>query len=431
MNPYRALAFSEASFVRPASRETVGLSLELRGHLDLDAMRRAHSAVLSEYPVLAARVVEIDGRPWFAAGDIESVAATGFIAEQGRWEGYAQTPPAALGPDQLSVLALTSDGDRHRFTLWTSHAVGDANSVTAIAHRLFDLYRGYVSGADPRVVVAQDFPLAPDALMAARGFTAGEIEYDQRLGETAWCGAVGSAPVDPSVPDFDDVLRVRFDADTSRAVAARADALGVSLNGLLSALIARAELAELPDGAALALLTPVDFRLRLSPPIPLRSVTALVGFSFVSTAEAGPEQTITGIARVVGDRIRSDVRDGTVVRSSVSPMPDPTTRRSGPPVLISNVGDFPELPTPPDLDIVDAHAQTVRSARGMAEYAAAYPGDGAPPSPLGTTYLLSVYRDRISIEMRTLPTTLDPRIRQRIYDRLVRSVADITTGVPA
>ncbi|GAA4398621.1 phthiocerol/phthiodiolone dimycocerosyl transferase family protein [Tsukamurella soli] len=433
MHIHRALTFSEASFVAPASRETIGASVELRGGMDTAALQAAFSALLVEYPVLAARVVDIAGRPHFVAGDPSVAGSAGFMHRTEPWAGYAQVPPPFVGSAQLAALALTSDGTRHRCTLWASHSATDGSGLMAITVRLFEFFTVLATGRDPEVAVATDFPVAPDQLMAERGYLPAAVGYDERLGETSWSGAVASAPGDPTAPDADDVLRIRLGEATTRAVGDRAHALGVSVNSLVSGMIAEAELAE-SGGGALALLTPVDFRGRLDPPIPLRSVTALVGFSFVSTAEAGPAPTAAEIARVVGDRIRADMRDGTILRAAVSPMPDPATRRFGPPVLISNVGEFPLLATPPGLEMHDFQSQIVRSAEGMRRYAAGWHGVGAAPVPLGSSYLLSTFDGRLSIEMRVLPETLDAATRARILRRIESAATELcteltTTGV--
>ncbi|WP_019202559.1 acyltransferase [Tsukamurella sp. 1534] len=415
MHTHRPLTFSEASFVRPASREVIGTSFELDGAVDVTALRAAFGALLAEYPVLAARIVTVGGRPHFAPGDPAVAAAIGLRDEAAPWEGFAQTPPWFVGSEQLAALTLTGLGERYRLTLWASHAATDGSGIVAITARLFELYTAFASGATPIVRPARDFPAAPHLVMAARGHHPGELDYEERLAGTTWHGSVPApATTAPAGPDTDDAIRIRFDAGRTAALADAARAHGVSAHALVSALIARAELAESEAGSALALLTPVDFRGRIDPPIPLRSVTALCGFSYVAVTDgAVPE-----LARIVADSIRSDVRDGTVLRTAVSPMPDPATRRHGPPVLISNLGEFPTLATPSGLDVLDFHSQIVRSAAGIHEYASAWRGDGAPPAPIGSSYLISTFRGRLSVEMRVLPGTLGDEARARILGRV-------------
>ncbi|GAB3129018.1 hypothetical protein GCM10027289_09930 [Tsukamurella serpentis] len=416
MHIHRALTFSEASFVRPTSREVIGTSFELDGTVDVLALRGAYSALLEEYPVLAARIVEVKGRPHFAPGDPAVTAAIGFREELAPVRGYDQSPPWFVGGEQLSALSLTGIGSRHRLTLWASHAATDGSGIIAIAVRLFELYTALAAGAAPIVRRAHDFPAEPHQVMAERGHLPGDLDYEERLAGTVWHGSV-PAPEQiesPGAPDTDDPLRLRLTAELTAALDRAARDASVSTHALVSALIARAELAECASGAALALLTPVDFRARIDPPIPLRSVTALCGFSYVAVSD-GPAETI---ARTVADRIRSDVRDGTVVRTSVSPMPDPRTRRHGPPLLISNVGPIPDLATPAGLSVLDFHAQIVRSAAGIAEYAQSWDGDGTPPAPIGTSYLISVFDGRLSIESRVLPGTCDRAVRDRIMRRI-------------
>lgn len=414
MHTHRPLTFSEASFVRPASREVIGTSYELRGEIDRTALRSAFAAVLEEYPVLAARIVDVKGRPHFAPGDAAVAAAIGFRISPAPWAGYAQTPPWFVGSEQLAALALAGTGGHHRLTLWASHAATDGSGIVAIAGRLFELYTALASGATPIVRRAHDFPAEPHRVMAARGHDAREIDYEERLAGTVWHGTVPQSFPDEPGPDADDVLRVRFGAPETAALAAAAHAHGVSLHALVSGVLARAELAECAEGSTIALLTPVDFRGRIHPPIPLRSVTALCGFSFAAVGEAPAEE----IARTVADRLRSDVRDGTVVATSVSPMPDPRTRRHGPPVLISNLGEVPTPVTPAGLQVLDFHAQIVRSAAGIREYAAA----GAAPAPIGTSYLVSVFGGRLSVELRALPGTLDGAVRRRLLGRIEAGV---------
>ncbi|MCS3788131.1 hypothetical protein HNP11_002316 [Tsukamurella ocularis] len=414
MQNHRALTFSEASFVRPTSREVIGTSFELRGTVDGTALRSAFTALLEEYPVLAARIVDVKGRPHFSPGDASVAAAIGFRDTTAPWTGYEQTPPWFVGSEQLAALSLTGIGDRYRLTLWASHAATDGSGIVAIAARLFELYTALASGAAPIIRRATDFPVEPHLVMAARGHLPEELDYEERLAGTVWHGAVPAEFPDETGPDVDDVLRVRFTAGETAALDAAAHSHGVSSHALVSGLIARAELAECAEDSTVALLTPVDFRSRITPPIPLRSVTALCGFSYVAVGD-GPTAEI---ARTVADRIRSDVRDGTVLRTAVSPMPDARTRRHGPPVLISNLGEVPAPVVPGGLEVLDFHAQIVRSAGGIREYAAGHTGTGVPASPIGTSYLVSAFGGRLSIELRVLPGTLDAQTRVRLLDRI-------------
>ncbi|MET9326350.1 acyltransferase [Tsukamurella sp. NPDC003166] len=427
MQNHRALTFSEASFVRPASREVIGTSYALRGVVDVTALRSAFAALLEEYPVLAARIVDVKGRPHFAPGDPTVAAAIGFRDSAAPWTGYAQTPPWFVGADQLAALTLTGIGDDYRLTLWASHAATDGSGIVAIASRLFELYTALASGATPIVRRAGDFPAEPHRVMAERGHLPAELDYEERLAGTVWHGAVPAEFPDEPGPDVDDALRTRFGPGETTALDAAARAHGVSTHALVSGIIARAELAECAEDATVALLTPVDFRGRVDPPIPLRSVTALCGFSYVAVADA----PAADIARTVSDRIRADVRDGTVLRTAVSPMPDPRTRRHGPPVLISNLGAVPDPLTPAGLEVRDFHAQIVRSAAGIREYAAGHVGDGTPAVPIGTSYLVSTFGGRLSIELRALPDTLDGAVRLRLLDRVedgVHALLEIGTA---
>lgn len=414
MSHHRALTFSEASFVRPTSREVIGTSFELAGRVDPTALRAAFTALLEEYPVLAARIVDVRGRPHFAPGDAAVAAAIGFRESAESWAGYEQAPPWFVGSEQLAALSLTGIGERHRLTLWASHAATDGAGIVAIGARLFELYTALASGAAPIIRRATDFPSEPHLVMAARGHLPEELDYEERLAGTVWHGAVPAEFPDDPGPDADEVLRTRLGTEETAALEEAARAHGVSPHALVSGLIARAELAECAPGSALALLTPVDFRARIDPPIPLRSVTALCGFSYVAVVD-GPA---VEIARTVGDRIRTDVRDGTVLRTAMSPMPDPRTRRHGPPVLISNLGGVPVPATPAGLRVLDFHAQIVRSATGIREYAAGHTGAGAPAAPIGTSYLLSTFGGRLSVEVRALPGTLDEPTRRRLLDRI-------------
>ncbi len=427
MQNHRALTFSEASFVRPTSREVIGTSFELRGTVDGTALRSAFTALLEEYPVLAARIVDVKGRPHFAPGDATVAAAIGFRDTTAPWAGYEQTPPWFVGSEQLAALSLTGIGDRYRLTLWASHAATDGSGIVAIAARLFELYTALASGATPIIRRATDFPAEPHLVMAARGHLPADLDYEERLAGTVWHGAVPAEfPAEPAA-DVDDVLRIRFSAADTAALDAAARAHGVSPHALVSGIIARAELAECADESSVALLTPVDFRARIDPPIPLRSVTALCGFSYVAVSDAPTAE----IARAVADRIRADVRDGTVLRTAVSPMPDPRTRRHGPPVLISNLGDVPAPVVPAGLEVLDFHAQIVRSATGIREYAAGHDGAGVPAAPIGTSYLVSTFGGRLSVELRALPGTLDGAVRLRLLDRIdagVHALLEIGTA---
>ncbi|GAA1463328.1 phthiocerol/phthiodiolone dimycocerosyl transferase family protein [Williamsia maris] len=419
---FRPLTFSECSFIHPESSEIIGASLHLAGDLDIAAMRTAFGELLLEYPILTATISTVDDVPMFAAGDAAWVAAAGFGQSSGRWSGFTQRPPTLLASlELLCALEVTSDSEEHRVTLWVSHCATDGGGIIALTKRIFELF---TAATDGRQLAPRQFPFPrePHLIMAERGVVAESVPYERRLAHTTWSGTMTRTG---QYDLADDVERIRVSRDTTACLKGAATTLGVSTHSLVAGAIAAAE-ASVMEAAdpAVALLFPVDFRSRITPPIAPAEVTALCGFSFVSTRCAASGEP-RDIARVVQDQLRSDLADGTVLRSSVSPMPAPSTRRHGPPVIISNVGTFPAVELPQCLIARDFHSQIVRSAVGLQEWTRRWPGPDKPPVPVGSAYLISVFCDRLSIEMRVLPGTLDRRTRCAIMARLHTLLNDV------
>ncbi len=425
---YRPLTFSERSFVDPATSEIIGMSLDLIGELDVAAMRTAFGELLAEYPVLTATIGTEDGVPVFVAGDADHVAYAGFRQTFAPWAGYAQRAPSEISSlELLCAIGITSDGDRHRVTLWASHCVTDGGGLAAMTTRLFQMFSAATGAAPQPARHRFAFPREPHLVMAEHGVSPKPVPYEARLEGTSWSGTMTSSG---HYDDTDDVERIRFTRSISSGFRDAAATQGVSTHALISGAIATAEMSALTTAdPAVALLFPVDFRSRVEPPIALADVTALVGFTFASTRCADATEP-AAIARVVHDQLRRDFADGTVFHAAVSPMPDPATRRHGPPVIISNLGRFPAVDLPQCLTANDFHCQIVRSAVGLREYSQRWDSPGMAPVPAGSTYLVSIFDDRLSVEMRVLPGTLDRRTRCAILSCLNTLVHEISAAVP-
>ena len=63
--------------------------------------------------------------------------------------------------------------------------------------------------------------------------------------------------------------------------------------------------------------------------------------------------------------------------------------------------------------------------------AAGHTGPGLPAAPIGTSYLVSTFGGRLSVELRALPGTLDGAVRARLLDRIedgVHALLEIGTA---
>ncbi|GAA1013802.1 hypothetical protein GCM10009551_100670 [Nocardiopsis tropica] len=404
----RALTPLEVPYV--VTNTTSSGSFIARGPIDADRLAAAYAALRREYPELTGRIEATAFGFDLVTPDVPlDEASAPVIVEQRPFAAG----DVALGvqPDEaLAAVQLVSDGDLHRVTLGVNHAVADGAHALFLNLRLWQLYTDPPAYAGP----VTDLP-------------AGPLDLADRLGASGTPGqftavAVESAGVVPTPAAVDDGTfgfeRIRIDEAATAAVRQRAKAAGVSVHGLLAGLIVTAERAELDrptdEAVSMAVFSPVDLRGRCDPPVEAAAVTNFAGSSTAPVAvrgDAAPED----IGRIVLDRLKSDLADGTVVAALTGAAGVLVT--GGAPVRLSNIGAIPAPAAPEEVTVLDFHTSSevdIDRVRALVH--------SAPPEALaplvGLHYHALTFGGRLSIELRYAPGTLSPEAVQRIRTRI-------------
>ncbi|CAM3749240.1 phthiocerol/phthiodiolone dimycocerosyl transferase family protein [Tsukamurella ocularis] len=386
-------------------------SFTVRGPVDAGRLARAYAGLRREHPVLAGRIeahafgfdlvapdaapdegaapIQVELRP-FAPGDVR----LGIDAERA-----------------IAAVQLVSDGDLHRVTLGVSHAVADGAHALYLNLRLWELY----SGAEPAQPAG--LPAAPTELAdrLADGLPASEPPAASVVEVVPTAAVPSAADVDAGDFAFD---RIRLDPTATEALRRRAKEAGLSLHGLLAGIIVAAERAELDrpadEAVPLAVFSPVDLRARAEPAVPAAAVTNFAGSSTVPVAVRG-DTTPEEIGRIVLERLRADLADGTVAAALAGAAP--VTVTGGVPVRLSNIGAIPAPSTPAGVAALDFHTSSevdIERVRALVRH--------APPEALaplvGLHHHALTFDGRLSIELRHAPGTLASDAARRIRDRI-------------
>ncbi|ADG77669.1 Phthiocerol/phthiodiolone dimycocerosyl transferase OS=Tsukamurella paurometabola (strain ATCC 8368/ DSM / CCUG 35730 / CIP 100753 / JCM 10117 / KCTC 9821/ NBRC 16120 / NCIMB 702349 / NCTC 13040) OX=521096 GN=Tpau_1036 PE=3 SV=1 [Tsukamurella paurometabola] len=410
----RALTPLEVPYV--VTNTTSSGSFLARGPIDAARLARAYAALRREYPELTGRIEATAFGFDLVTPDVpvDEDAAPILVEERAFVAG-----DVALGvqPDTgISAVQLVSDGDLHRVTLGVNHAVADGAHALFLNLRLWQLYTDPSSFAGP----VTELPAAPLDLAGRLGDVSGAPRFTAAAVESA--GVVPTAAtVDGGAFGFD---RIQIDAAATDALRRRAKAAGLSVHGLLAGLIVTAERAELDrpaeEAVSMAVFSPVDLRGRCDPPVEAAAVTNFAGSSTAPVAVRGdavPEE----IGRIVLDRLKSDLADGTVAAALTGAAGVQVT--GGAPVRLSNIGAIPEPATPEGVEVLDFHTSSevdIERVRALVH--------SAPPEALaplvGLHYHALTFGGRLSIELRYAPGTLTDEAVRRIRSRIETALTE-------
>ena len=133
---------------------------EIRGALDVDALRRACERVVQRHEALRTHYVEVDGEPWqrvpdafridFAVVDLTGEAAA--ERERMAWEAMhaqAHAPIRFASGQPLRMLLIKLGEQRHFLLRGMHHIATDGWSATVFERELSAAYRAYALGAEP------------------------------------------------------------------------------------------------------------------------------------------------------------------------------------------------------------------------------------------------------------------------------------------
>ncbi|MDT3398877.1 hypothetical protein RKE29_19860 [Streptomyces sp. B1866] len=353
----------------------VGYSVRCRGRLDRGALDAAYQALCAGHPVLAGRVEPRDGRHFLVPGAGGGpVRVRGAAADDG--------PPATEPGDQyrgLSALEVAEHADGAHVTLLVHHCVADASAALGLLAELWDHYTRLAATGAPRPVRPGPLPAGPVAVLRRYGY---EFAPPAGLAAPAPDGPAPAPDRPVGCPDAPGppplVRRLVLTRAETAALSARARACGVTLNGLLSGALLRANARARGWDAAdspVLLYYPVDLRTRLSPPVQRTEVTNLLGIALV----------VVGFARTLRERLRQDLESGRAFQMLPRfPERDAGQDAAAPVLSITNWGVIPRLPAPEELVISD-FASTWPTAPPM-----------RPTQPCG--YVVHSFDGRLAVE---------------------------------
>ncbi|MGE2817979.1 phthiocerol/phthiodiolone dimycocerosyl transferase family protein [Mycobacterium heidelbergense] len=400
--PVRWLAPSEEMFVSMGAY--VGYSVHIRGRLELSALSDAFAVLRRTYPVLATRLVAMDGGHLIVAySDTESGVG---VCDDGVDEPMAG---ADLYPDKKVTavhVARGGDGDRAVVTLLIHHSIADGHHGLALLADLWSLYTDITSGSVP-AAVRHDYPESVEKLFADRRIA------DFSYAELPPCAAVrrfGTA-TNLQLPGFvSTFVRCRLSVAETAALLELSHRCKVTMNSVVSAAIIltesdvrRVRLCEIPY------FITVDLRNRVTPPVEPTAGTNILGFAGFS-ASIDTTDDLVVVARAVAGQLSTELADGTVVKTALRPrqfLTDLMSPAAPESVITTNWGRIPALRSPTGIEFTDFRAVFYNKPQE--------PHTLVPTQATGFhSYVISSFDERLSVELLVPNATQLESARARV-----------------
>ena len=346
--PIRQLAPSEEFYA--SAENFIGLTVTLRGPVDVSAMAEAFETLLRVHPAHGGHLEkDAGGRHQIMVDDYE---------HEGMWLDELDDTSVARLPRQseaLLNLRLRPGPERSELTLYTHHALADGHHQFALLEKLFGWYTDIVGGTAPGPVKADPIPESLESILASRGI--GKLA---RFGLERFLPAMFAYELPPSKRNAGRAgpqsVRVpsasrRLSQQETRDLLAICADRRISLNALTAAAILLAEwtIRETPN-LPIPYIYPVDLRFFLTPPVGATEATNPVGMAMY-LAEIGPDTDIMDLARDIVEAFRTDLADGVIQQSFLHFGPEYQGNPPGLPdvVMTTDGGELPPLRTPPGL----------------------------------------------------------------------------------
>lgn len=369
--PIRYLSPSEEFYAQ--AENFIGLTLTLRGALDVGAMSEAFDTLLRVHPAHAGHLErDADGRHQIMVDDYE---------HEGIWLEKSGDEPGGRLPSQTEALLnlrIRLGEDRSTLTLYTHHALADGHHQFALLEQLFGWYTDIVSGAGVGTVKAEPIPESLEAVLAERGI--GKLA---RFGLERFLPAIFAYDLPPSKRNAGRVgpqsVRVpsascRLSQQETKDLAGVCADRRISVNAVVAAAILMAEwrIRETPH-LPIPYIYPVDLRFFLTPPVGATEATNPLGMAMF-LAEIRSDTDLMDLARDILEAFRADLADGVIQQSFLH---FGTEYQGNPPglpdvVMATDGGDLPPLRTPPGLVVeqYDLEVLFASTAAGVDMYSA-------------------------------------------------------------
>jgi hypothetical protein len=349
-SPIRYLSPSEEFYAK--AENFIGITVTLRGPVDVGAMSQAFETLLQVHPAYAGHLdTDADGRHQIMVDDYE---------HEGIWLEKIGDTSAERLPKQseaLLNLRLRLGEERSELTLYTHHALADGHHQFALLEKLFGWYTDIVTGTGVGPVKAEPTPESLEAVLSERGI--GKL---QRFGLERFLPAMFAYDLPPSKRNAGRVglQSVRVPSATCRLSRQETQELvdicaarRVSLNAVVAAAILLAEwrIRETPH-LPIPYIYPVDLRFFLTPPVGATEATNPVGMAMY-LAETHPNTDIMDLARDIVEAFRADLSEGVIQQSFLHFGLEYQGNPPGLPdiVMTTDGGELPPLRTPPDLTV--------------------------------------------------------------------------------
>ena len=369
--PIRYLSPSEEFYAQ--AENFIGLTLTLRGALDVGAMSEAFDTLLRVHPAHAGHLErDADGRHQIMVDDYE---------HEGIWLEKSGDEPGGRLPSQTEALLnlrIRLGEDRSTLTLYTHHALADGHHQFALLEQLFGWYTDIVSGAGVGTVKAEPIPESLESVLAERGI--GKLA---RFGLERFLPAIFAYDLPPSKRNAGRVgpqsVRVpsascRLSQQETKDLAGVCADRRISVNAVVAAAILMAEwrIRETPH-LPIPYIYPVDLRFFLTPPVGATEATNPLGMAMY-LAEIRSDTDLMDLARDILEAFRADLADGVIQQSFLH---FGTEYQGNPPglpdvVMATDGGDLPPLRTPPGLVVeqYDLEVLFASTAAGVDMYSA-------------------------------------------------------------
>lgn len=367
--PIRYLSISEEFYAK--AENFIGFTVTLRGPVDVAAMSEAFDTLMRVHPAHAGHLErDSNGRHQIMVDDYE---------HPGMWLEKIDEPPAERLPNQSEALVnllLRVGEDRSELTLFTHHALADANHQFALLDELFGWYTDIVTGAGIGAVKPEPIPESLETVLSERG-----IVKLQRFGLERFLPAMFAYDLPPSRRNAGRVgpQSVRVPSAICRLTSQESQALvdicadrRISLNALVAAAILMAEwtIRETPH-LPIPYIYPVDLRFFLNPPVGATQATNPLGMAMY-LAEIHAKTDVIDMARDIVEAFRSDLAEGVIAQSFLHFGEQYEGNPPGLPdvVMTTDAGEMPPVRTPPGLTVeqYDVEVLFASTAAGIDMY---------------------------------------------------------------
>ncbi|HPX35846.1 MAG TPA: acyltransferase [Mycobacterium sp.] len=348
--PIRYLSISEEFYAK--AENFIGFTVTLRGQVDAAAMSEAFDTLMRVHPAHAGHLERgADGRHQIMVDDYE---------HPGIWLEKLDDPPTDRLPNQSEALVnlrLRMGQDTCELTLFTHHALADANHQFALLEELFGWYTDIVTGAGIGQVKPQPIPESLEMVLSERGI--GKL---QRFGLERFLPAMFAYELPPSRRNAGRIgpQSIRVPSAICRLTRQETQALidicadrRISLNSLVAAAILKAEwtIRETPH-LPIPYIYPVDLRFFLNPPVGATQATNPLGMAMY-LAEINSRIDVIDLARDIVEAFRTDLAEGVIAQSFLHFGEQYEGNPPGLPdvVMTTDAGEMPPVRTPPGLTV--------------------------------------------------------------------------------